>query len=525
MPPDLTHATQTTPMSQADTKPHDLYSVAELRAIENAAMSALPPHTLMQRAGKAAAELAVELAATSDARILVVAGPGNNGGDAMLAASQLCEAGHDTHVLLYADPSTLRGDAALAYQHACERGVPLHPPTNAAAMFGQGWNLVLDGLFGIGLARSVDGDLRDAILAINRLACPVLALDIPSGLDADTGMTVGANGIAVQATHTITFIGDKPGLHTGVARDHTGCIALAKLGIDPALFPQARARLNTIESFARQLRVRRHASHKGGFGDVVILGGAVGMTGAPILGARAALHCGAGRVFIGFVGPGLSADSGQPELMCRDAASLDLSHGVVVAGPGMGDSRAAQDLLARALGTAAPLLLDADALNLVALEGGLAERLALRRAPGILTPHPLEAARLLGCGAAVVQTDRPAAARGLAARFNTVVVLKGSGTIIAHPDGKIAINPTGNPALATAGSGDVLAGIGGALLAQHWPAWEAALAAVWLHGAAADRLVAQGIGPIGLSASELIPVVRTLLNELVNGLAASTRSN
>ncbi len=492
-----------------------LYSVAELRAIEQAAMSTLPSHTLMQRAGKATADLAVGLIGTTDARILAIAGPGNNGGDAIVAASQLCLAGHDVHVLLYADPTTLQGDAALAYQQACEHGVPFHPASAAAGLFSQTWHLVLDGLFGIGLARSIDGALREAVLSINRLTCPVLALDVPSGLDADTGKVVGDDGVAVHATHTITFIGDKPGLHTGAGRDYSARITLASLDIDASLLPPARAALSSIALFAHCLRARRHDSHKGSFGDVAILGGAPGMTGAPILGARAALHCGAGRVFIGFIGPGLTADSNQPELMCRDARSLDFSHGIVVAGPGMGDSREAQDQLARVLGTATPLLLDADALNLISLEAGLAERLSLRRAQTVLTPHPLEAARLLGCSVAAVQSNRLAAARKLAARFNAVVVLKGSGTIIAHPDGTLAINPTGNPALATAGSGDVLAGVCGALLAQQWPAWEAAMGAVWLHGAAADRLVEQGAGPIGLTASELIPAVRALLNELV----------
>lgn len=492
-----------------------LYGVAALRAIEQAAMATLAPHTLMQRAGRATAELAVALTGASDARILAIAGPGNNGGDAILAASYLCEAGHDAHVLLCADPSTLAGDAAFAYAQACQRGVPFHPASAAAGLFSESWDLALDGLFGIGLTRAIGGDLRTTVLSINQLACPVLALDIPSGLDADTGTIVGADGVAVHATHTISFIADKPGLHTGAARDHTGDITLASLEIEDSLFPPAQATLSSTRSFGCYLRARRHDSHKGSFGDVVLLGGAPGMAGAPLLGARAALRCGAGRVFIGFVGPAMPADSSQPELMCRDARALDFSTGVVVAGPGMGESREAQDQLARALATTKPLLLDADALNLIALEGGLAERLASRRAPTVLTPHPLEAARLLACHVAEVQADRPAAARKLAARFKSVVVLKGSGTIIARPDGIIAINPTGNPALATAGSGDVLAGIGGALLAQHWPAWEAALGAVWLHGAAADRLVEQGIGPIGLTASELIPAVRTMLNELV----------
>ena len=187
----------------------------------------------------------------------------------------------------------------------------------------------------------------------------------------------------------------------------------------------------------------------------------------------------------------------------------------VVAGPGLGTSRAAHDTLARALHAQVPVVLDADALNLIALEPGLQQKLARRDSATILTPHPLEAARLLGTSSAGVQADRVAAARELAQRFGAIVVLKGSGTVIARSNGHVAINTTGNPALATAGSGDVLAGICGALLAQGWPEWDAALGAVWLHGHAADVLVEQGVGPIGLSAGELIPAARSALNRLV----------
>ena len=503
-----------------------LYTVAEVRAIEQNAMASLPPHTLMQRAGKAAAELALALIDTPNARVLAVAGPGNNGGDAIEAASHLCQTGMDAQVLLMADPASFQGDAALSYQRAIACSVPFHAVDSADLLFSQSWNLVLDGLLGIGLARPIDGAIKAAVESINRLDCPVLALDVPSGLDADTGNVVGQqSGIAVRATHTITFIADKPGLHTGMARDHVGDVTVERLGIAPALLPPARASRNAVAAFAEWLTPRRHDSHKGSFGDVTIIGGAHGMTGAPILGARAALHCGAGRVHVGFVDPGMPADSGQPELMCRDAALIDFARGVLVAGPGMGDSRVACDLLARAVGAALPLLLDADALNLIAAEDGLRARLTARRAPTLLTPHPLEAARLLRCSASTVQADRPAAARELAASLNAIVLLKGSGTVIASPDGQIAINTTGNPALATAGTGDVLAGMTAALMAQHWPAREAALGAAWLHGAAADRLVQQGTGPVGLTASELIPVVRVLLNEQIAATAMAIRTS
>lgn len=219
-------------------------------------------------------------------------------------------------------------------------------------------------------------------------------------------------------------------------------------------------------------------------------------------------------MFSAFIAEPPAYDSMQPELMCRLAGDLDFSTGTLVAGTGLGTSHEAHDLLHKALRADTALVLDADALNLISTERGLQETLSQRRHSALLTPHPLEAARLLNTSAAQVQADRLSAARALARQFNVTVVLKGSGSIIAQPAGQVAINTSGNAALATAGTGDVLAGICGALLAQGWPTWHAALAATWLHGAAADTLVSQGVGPIGLSASELIPCVRTILNQI-----------
>jgi hydroxyethylthiazole kinase-like uncharacterized protein yjeF len=262
------------------------------------------------------------------------------------------------------------------------------------------------------------------------------------------------------------------------------------------------------------LQRRRQNSHKGSFGDVGILGGAPGMAGAVVLAARAAAMSGAGRVYAGFIAEPPAFDPVHPEIMCRRAAELDLAHAALVAGPGLGVSADAHALLAGALASSAPLVLDADALNMIAADDGLRQSLAGRAGATLMTPHPLEAARLLACGAADIQADRLQAARRLAAAFNAMVVLKGSGSVIARPDGMAVINPTGNPGLASAGTGDVLAGLCGALLAQHWTPWQAALGAVWLHGAAADLLVDQGIGPTGLVASELASAIRTCLNRL-----------
>lgn len=503
-----------------------LYTVAEIREIERANLAALPPGTLMQRAGAAAADCAQRLlgAAAAGGRILAIAGPGNNGGDAIEAARLLAGSGMEVTVLLCADPGRLPADAAGALARARGGTVKFVETDAAAVTQGGAWDLVIDGLFGIGLARPIAGELRAVVEAINSVACPVLALDLPSGLDADTGNVVGVDGIAVHATDTVTFIADKPGLHTLHGRDCAGAVHVADLGIDRSRFKRPVLHLSDTADFSAYLRPRPHQSHKGSYGDVIVLGGAPGMAGAAVLAARAAAKCGAGRVFAAFIGPAPAYDSAQPELMCRDAHAMDFSSGAVVAGPGMGTSRDAHDVLGRALHCPHPLVLDADALNLIAAEAGLQHRLAERSGATLMTPHPLEAARLLQTSTAGIQADRIATARKLAAQFRSVVILKGSGSVIAAPDGAAVINTTGNPALATAGTGDVLAGISGALLAQGLPAWNAAIAAAWLHGAAADALVAEGVGPIGLTAGELVPRVRGLINGLITAGRTRPRS-
>ncbi len=495
-----------------------LYPVAEIRAIERAAMAGLPPGTLMQRAGQAAAQAALDLipAPKNGASVLIIAGPGNNGGDALEAATHLAETGVAVSVLCYADPGKQAADARQAFARAKSSNVRFLDPQLVPDVESTPWALVIDGLFGIGLGRPITGTHRALIDLVNRLACPVLALDVPSGLDADTGNIIGQHGTAIHATHTITFVADKPGLHTANGRDCAGTVQIVDLEIQETLFPAPRARLNHIELFAHALVPRLHNSHKGSHGDVAVIGGDIGMAGAAILAARAAAKCGAGRVYAGFVAQAPAYDAGQPELMCRVAGTLDFSNAAVVIGPGLGVSRTAHDLVARAINAPCSLVIDADALNLIASEPGLQHKLAQRRGDTVLTPHPLEAARLLTVSSADIQADRIAAARELSRRLNALVVLKGSGSIIAQPDGSIVVNRTGNPALATAGTGDVLAGICGALLAQHIPAWEAALCAVWLHGKAADLMVEQGSGPVGITADELIPFARTILNQLIN---------
>ena len=393
------------------------------------------------------------------------------------------------------------------------------------------WSLVIDGLFGIGLTRPITGELAALVNTVNALDCPRLSLDVPSGLNADTGTVIGDAGCAIKATHTLTFIGDKPGLHTAAGRDFAGVVSVTDLAIDRLFFMPTSMQLGSVALFADAVQSRRHNSHKGTYGDVVVLGGADGMGGAVLLAARTALHAGSGRVFAAFVGNSPTHDLIYPELMCRRAEEIDFGKAVIVAGPGLGTSASSlaglQRVLQQIFQQPNALVLDADALNLIATTDAVRTRViqhaALTDSPLLMTPHPLEAARLLGCSAAAIQADRIAAARTLAQRYKAVVILKGSGSVIANPDGRVVINPTGNPGLATAGSGDVLSGLCGALIAQGWPVWQAALAAVWLHGHAADTLVEDGIGPIGLTASELPGAIRQALNALT-ALAPSTKS-
>ncbi|MBI0328174.1 NAD(P)H-hydrate dehydratase [Burkholderia plantarii] len=494
-------------------QPLPLATVADLRAAEAAALQppdALPPHTLMARAGAAAARW---LAARTepDARpVWLAAGPGNNGGDALVAAAELLRLGVQVEVCLPIEPKP--EDARWALALARKAGVPIstEPP---ASFDGYGW--LVDGLFGIGLARALDGPfatLAAALSARARTHGRVLALDIPSGIDADSGARVG-DGPAVLATHTLSMLAAKPGLYLGDGRDHAGEVTIETLD---ASVP-ASATLNAAALFASHWPARASASHKGSFGSVAIVGGDTGMCGAPILAARAALHAGAGKVHVGFIGEDAPPyDPPFPELMLHPAQTLPTDGlSAIGIGCGLGTRERARDTLRAMLALDLPIVVDADALNLVAGDAGLASALTARAARGaasILTPHPLEAARLLGSDARAVQADRLAAARGLATRYAAIAVLKGSGTMIAHPDGRVAVNPTGNAALATGGTGDVLGGLIAAFLAQRIPAYEAALGGVYLHGLAADCLTALGDGPAGLAAGELAGAVRRLVN-------------
>jgi hydroxyethylthiazole kinase-like uncharacterized protein yjeF len=325
-------------------------------------------------------------------------------------------------------------------------------------------------------------------------------------------------GPCIRAAATATFLAQKPGLLTGDGVDLCGEVSVHALGLDAEAIAPARGHRLDWDRLAASLPpvlARRERNvHKGTFGTLGIIGGAEGMVGAPLLAGRGALMQGTGKVLIGFATGGHPAvDWGAPELMLRTAVTvLAAPVDALVVGPGLGAAAGAADLVARALGIAVPMVIDADALNLIAAHPPLRAALRARVAPTMLTPHPAEAARLLSSDTPAVQRDRLAAAEALAGELGAHVVVKGAGSVLAHPDGSWDINASGNCALATAGSGDVLAGFIGAYLAQGLDAKAALRYGVCLHGAAADALVARGVGPLGVTASELPDAARALVN-------------
>lgn len=473
-----------------------LHGVASTRAREATALAATPSFTLMARAGECVARLALALAPHART-VLVFAGPGNNGGDGFEAATRLGEFDKDATVVLVGDAARLPADAARALERARSAGVVVR-----AFDAGDGGvegvpDLVVDALLGIGASRPPEAALAAAIERIAQLAARgarVLAVDVPSGFDVDRGQPYGLP--CVSAGDTLTFITAKPGLFTGAGRDHAGRVWLARLGVDADIGPATDAFLVGRNDPSCAAARRLHAQHKGSFGDVAIVGGAAGMTGAAWLAARAAQAAGAGRVFVDLLSASSShrvgVDPRHPELMFRSGwAQGDadvVARATVVCGCGGGD--AVRALLPRLLSIVARLVLDADALNAIAADTSLQTLLQARAGRGletILTPHPLEAARLLGSDTAGVQADRFRCARELAERQRAVVVLKGSGTVIAAPGEPPRISATGNASLASAGTGDVLAGwIGGRWAAGAASAFEVATRGVIEHGAAAE---------------------------------------
>ena len=461
---------------------------AGIRMLESR-LQAASTTPLMDQAGLATARLALAVAPHAQ-RILVLAGPGNNGGDGLEATLHLHRWGKGVLVHLLGQPGQLPPDASRAFQRAREAGVPIQTglPPHTTQLGAQ--DLCIDALLGIGATRAPEGELLQAIEWLNTTAACVLAIDMPTGLDADSGQPLGTIESTVHADHTLTMLGAKPGLFMGHGRDVGGQPWLAPLGLPAGAsgWSPPDAELNPTAA----TRSRHHASHKGSHGDVAIVGGeshtaqGSSMAGAAVLAASAALHGGAGRVMLTLLGP--QCPNLAPDVMRRDLQDLDLPHLTVVAGCGGG--QAVAEALGRLLQYSARLVLDADALNRLAEDPWLQDLLTRRAAnkqATVLTPHPLEAARLLACSTAQVQADRLGAATQLTQRFACCVVLKGSGTVIAAPGHTPCINTTGNGLLATGGTGDVLAGLTGARLAATGDAWRAACDAVWAHGQAADE--------------------------------------
>ena len=496
-----------------------LLTIRGLRAVEGAFQAQNPGISLMTRAGQAAAQWVRELTGDRPDPILVLVGPGNNGGDALVCARELMALGYGCLCVGLPANDHTPADAKAAHVAFIAAGGVLHPEIPETT--GYRFSLIIDGLFGIGLNQPISAPYAAWVETANTLSLlddiPLLALDIASGLNSDTG---AALELSITATHTLTFIANKPGLFTGDGPDHSGEVQVCDLNIDQALLSSAlddAGNLNDPDLWADDLPQRALNANKGDAGSAGLLGGSPSMAGALILAARSALHSGAGRVYAAALGNAQSSaptlDPMQPEIMFRDPASLrDAPLTALGVGPGLGRTDVSRAVLASALDFEGPLILDADALVLLP---DLINAVTERHAPSLLTPHPGEAAALLNTDIPTVEADRIHAAKEIAVRYHATIVLKGCGSIIATPDGRWWINTTGNPGMATAGMGDVLTGITTALLAQGMAPEQALCAAVWLHGAAGDVCVESGEGPLGLTASEVILAARTLLNSLI----------
>lgn len=488
-----------------DDLPDALYSAAQVRAVDARLIAAgTPGFELMQRAARATWRALVRHWPTAN-ELTVVAGHGNNAGDGYLVAVLARRAGWTVRVLAVGDPQRLQGDARLAHAEARTEGVAIQAWGAQSELRG----VVLDALLGTGLTGEVREPYASVIGAINASALPVAAVDIPSGLCADTGRVLG---VAVRADLTVTFIGLKLGLFTGDAADVVGEWVFNDLQAATGAFDGigVSALRLTADNLPRPAS-RAPTAHKGQFGHVLLMGGDRGFGGAILLSAQSALRSGAGMVSLATRSEHVPAALARlPEAMVLGISSANQLMGllqkvsVLVVGPGLGQSSWGRSLLSAAADAALPQVWDADALNLLA-----DEHVSLPQ-DCVMTPHPGEAARLLGISTAQVQADRPGAAHALSKKYTAVVILKGAGSLIASPDGRLALCHQGHPAMATAGLGDVLAGLVGALLAQGMNAFDAACLAVWLHANAGAQ---QGKSGRGLAASDLIPAIRQLLEE------------
>ena len=482
--------------------PRQLYTAAQTRELDRLAIaSGISAYALMTRAGQAAFHLLRERWPEA-ARIVVLTGPGNNGGDGYVLARLAWSQHLDVKVLTVGNHDPLTGEAAEAANDATRARVPEKSWKGELPEA----DVYVDALFGTGLNKPLLADFAAAIAALNKSGKPVLALDLPSGLQADTGAELGE---AVQADATISFIGLKAGLLTGRGPALAGELFFSDLAVPASIYDGVASVLRRLAAPDLEMLGRRpRDTHKGRNGHVLVVGGDHGMAGAVALTAEAALRSGAGLVSVA-TRPEHTAllTARRPELMCRGVnAAADLmpllaKADVVVLGPGLGQSEWGAALFGAVLDAGRSLVLDADALNLLAT-------MPERRDNWVLTPHPGEAARLLGCTAAAVQADRLGALRELEKRYGGRIVLKGTGSLLLE-DGVISLCPYGNPGMATAGMGDVLAGITGALLAQQLP--QPLAMAVLAHALAGDTAAKAG-GERGMVASDLFPFLRQRVN-------------
>jgi len=487
--------------------PANLYSVAAVREIDRTTIEdhGVPGYTLMTRAGEAALREATQRYPNAR-RWQIVCGAGNNGGDGYVVARLASQQGIAVSALALVDPETLTGDAATAWGDFVAEGGVVSPWSGELDPEA---DLLVDAVLGSGLERDVGGDFAAAVAAFNQHAAPVLALDIPTGINGDTGAVMGC---AVKADLTVTFVGLKQGLYLGEAPGYCGRIRFAGLEIPEGYYADIDVSYRRIDAqfLENVLGPRARAAHKGDFGHVLVVGGGEGMPGAVRLAGEAALRAGAGRVSIA-THPSHAAIivASRPELMSHAVSSpsdlepLLAKADVIAFGPGLGQSDWARALYEFLANDSRPAVWDADALNLLAASPTSAPK-------RVITPHPGEAATLLGTGAADIQADRPAALAALAEKYGGVAVLKGAGTLISSSTKAAALCTSGNPGMASPGMGDVLTGIIAAFVAQGLDLETAAAAGVEAHAHAGDH-AASG-GERGLIASDLLDELRAVLN-------------
>ena len=464
-----------------------IMNLEESRELEARCAVRMGLDTLMRRAGTFAAKWLDERLPCP--HVTVLAGPGNNGGDAIVCACELKRPGHTVQLVMPGgEPKTELAREMLADWIALGGTVISDPYMTEKA------DAVVDGLFGTGLKRPITGDYLDAILWFNERQCFRLALDVPSGLHSETGHWVGTMP-GVTADATVTFLSAKSGLYMNEGVDAAGAVVVSELDVS---VPLTRLGLIEYSDFDHICQPRPKFSHKGTFGHVAVVGGAEGHIGAALLSARAALRMGAGTVTVELLTPNaMMVDPVAPELMFS-STPLDFSRfTAAVIGPGLGQSAAAKARLEAALASNIPLVLDADALNLIAGDKALLTTLLHRTVATVLTPHEAEGARLLKVTPQIIQSDRVNAVRDIALQTGAITVLKGPGTLIAMRSSRTWLSPYATASLATAGSGDVLSGMIASFLGQRYDTVESVLGAVMLHGYAGKERVA------GLTASEI----------------------